>query len=196
VIAIKNPSRQEVEMRINVEDIGDSGIDLTFAEGAESFPSLLELSRSGECVFLMPLTIDLRIRRIGQMVEAVGRFETRVRLSCSRCLADYETPLAADFNLSFSREQPETAEPSRHAEVELGAEEIGLILFHGEEIDLHDAVQEEVLMAVPMKTLCRPECKGLCPQCGADLNQGDCGCGRKIINPKFAVLKDLKLGKK
>ena len=78
------------------------------------------------------------------------------------------------------------ADPSRHAEIELGAEEIGLILFHGEEIDLRDAVQEDVLMAVPMKTLCRPECKGLCPQCGADLNQGDCGCERKIINPKFA----------
>jgi uncharacterized protein len=183
-------------MRVNVEDIGDSGIGLTFAEGAESFPSLLELSRNGECVFLMPLTIDLRIRRIGHMFEADGRFETRVRLSCSRCLADYELPLAADFILSFSREQPETADPSRHAEIELGAEEIGLILFHGEEIDLRDAVQEEVLMAVPMKTLCRPECKGLCPQCGTDLNQGDCSCQRKIINPKFAVLKGLKLGKK
>jgi len=183
-------------MRINVDDISDSGLRLTFAEGAESFPSLLELSRSGECVFLMPLTIDLRIRRIGQMFEADGRFETRVRLSCSRCLADFELPLAADFILAFSREQPETADPSRHAEIELGAEEIGLILFHGEEIDLRDAVQEDVLMAVPMKTLCRPECKGLCLQCGADLNQGDCGCERKIINPKFAVLKGLKLGKK
>jgi uncharacterized protein len=178
-------------MRINVEDIGDSGVVLTFTEGVESFPSLLELSRSGECVFLMPLTIDLRIQLIGQLFVADGRFETRVRLSCSRCLADYDTPLAADFNLSFSREQP-----SRHAEVELGAEEIGLILFHGEEIDLHDAVQEEVLMAVPMKTLCRPDCKGLCPQCGADLNQGDCGCEKKNINPKFAVLKGLKLEKK
>jgi uncharacterized protein len=183
-------------MRVNVDDIGDSGIGLTFEEDAESFPSLLELSRSRECVFLMPLSIDLRIRRIGQMFQAVGRFETRARLSCSRCLSDYETPLAADFNLSFSREQPETGDQSRHAEIELGAEEIGLILFHGEEIDLRDAVQEEVLMAVPMKTLCRPECKGLCLQCGADLNQGDCGCERKIINPKFAVLKGLKLGKK
>ncbi|MGB5421861.1 MAG: DUF177 domain-containing protein [Desulfobacterales bacterium] len=183
-------------MRVNIDDIGDSGIGLTFEEGAESFPSLLELSRSGECVFLMPLTIGLRIRRIGQMFEADGRFETRVRLCCSRCLADYETPLAADFNLSFSREQPETGDLSRRAEIELGAEEIGLILFHGEEIDLRDAVQEEVLMAVPMKTLCRRECKGLCRQCGADLNQGDCGCERKIINPKFAVLKGLKLGKK
>jgi uncharacterized protein len=183
-------------MRINVENVDDSGIGLTFTEGAESFPSLLELSRSGECVFLMPLTIDLHIRRIGQLFEAVGRFETRVRLSCSRCLADYETPLAADFILSFSREQPETEEPSRHAETELSAEEIGLILIHGEEIDLHDAVQEEVLMAVPMKTLCRPDCKGLCPQCGADLNQGECGCEKKIINPKFAVLKSLKLDQK
>jgi uncharacterized protein len=183
-------------MRVNVDDVSDSGIGLTFEESAESFPSLLELSRSGECVFLMPLTIDIRIRRIGQMFEADGHFGTRARLFCSRCLAGYETQITADFTLSFSREQPETADPSRHAEIELGAEEIGLILFHGEEIDLRDAVQEEVLMALPMKTLCRPECQGLCPQCGADLNQGDCGCERKIINPNFAALKGLKLAKK
>jgi uncharacterized protein len=183
-------------MRINVEDVDDSGTGLTFAEDAESFPSLLELSRSGECVFLMPLAIDLRIRRIGQLFEADGRFETRVRLSCSRCLADYDAPLAADFNLSFSREQPETAESSRHAEIELSAEEIGLILFHGEEIDLGAPVQEEVLMSLPMRPLCRPDCKGLCPKCGTDLNRGDCGCERKIINPKFAVLKGMKLEKK
>jgi uncharacterized protein len=183
-------------MRINVDDISDSGSRLIFEEGAESFPSLLELGHSGECVFLAPLVVNLRIQRIGQLFEADGHFETRVRLNCSRCLADFEAPLAADFILSFSREQPETTDPSPHAEIELGAEEIGLILFQGEEIDLRDPVQEEVLMALPMRALCRPDCKGLCPQCGADLNQRDCGCERKIINPKFAVLKGLKLGKK
>ena len=183
-------------MRIRIDDITVSGINLSFEESAESFPSLNELGRSGECVFLKPLSIDLRVRRVGQMFEAEGRFETRVRLTCSRCLADYEAPLAAAFTLSFSREQPETAEPWRHAEIELQAEDIGLILFRGEEIDLRDGVQEEVLMALPMRTLCRPNCKGLCPKCGADLNRGTCGCERKVFNPKFAVLKGLKLDNK
>ncbi|MFO7686243.1 MAG: DUF177 domain-containing protein [Desulfobacterales bacterium] len=180
-------------MRVNVEDISDGGISLTFAEEAESFPSLLELSRNGECHFSMPLAIDLHIRPIAQLFEADGRFATRVRLTCGRCLRNYETPLAADFVLSFSRQLPETVDPSRHAEIELRAEDIGLILFQGDEIDLREAVQEEVLMALPMRALCRPDCKGLCTRCGADLNQGDCSCGRKVFNPKFAVLKDLKL---
>jgi uncharacterized protein len=80
-------------MRVNVEDISDGGISLTFAEEAESFPSLLELSRSGECHFPMPLVIDLHIRPIAQLFEADGRFATRVRLTCGRCLRNYETPL-------------------------------------------------------------------------------------------------------
>ncbi|MFZ0243708.1 MAG: DUF177 domain-containing protein [Desulfobacterales bacterium] len=183
-------------MRVNVDDINENGIELAFREDAASFPALAELGRRREGDFTMPLTIELHIRRIGDLFAADGRFATRVRQSCSRCLADFEAPLAADFSLTFTRQPAETPELARRTEIELDPEEIGQIFFRGDEIDLAAAVQEEVLMALPMTPRCRPDCKGLCPRCGADLNPGDCGCDRKVVNPKFAVLSSLKLAKK
>lgn len=183
-------------MRISIEDIDEKGIDLAFRENAASFPSLAELCRSAEYGFPMPLTIDLHVRRIGDLFAANGRFATRLRLSCSRCLADFEAPLAADFSLSFSRRPAESPDVSRRTEIALSAEEIGQIFFQGDEIDLRAAVQEEVLMALPMTARCRPGCKGLCPGCGADLNRTECGCGKPVVNPKFAALEGLKIVKK
>jgi uncharacterized protein len=81
-------------------------------------------------------------------------------------------------------------------EVELRVEDIGLIYFRGEEINLRDGIQEQVVMAFPLRFLCTEACKGLCTQCGADLNQGDCGCKVEPTTNKFAALKDLKLNKK
>jgi uncharacterized protein len=184
------------KMRVKVDNISDSGTSLAVEENAESFPSLADLVRTGECDFLTPVAIALRLRRSGDVFETDGRFETRVRLVCSRCLASYETPLAADFTFCFSRQEPVALDPVRHAEIELRAEDIGLIIFQGDDIDLCDALQEEVLMALPMRSLCRPDCKGLCQKCGADLNQADCGCERKRLDPSFAVLKGLKPAKK
>lgn len=183
-------------MRVKIDEITDKGLDLIFEERADSFPSLADIERSGECAFLQPLGVRLQMRPVGQLFEAAGRFESRVRLTCSRCLVEYETPLAADFSLTFIRQVSEADEPSRNEEIELRADEIGLILFYGDEIDLRDPIQEEVVMALPMRPLCRPDCKGLCPKCGADLNQGDCGCERKVFNPKFAALAGLKIVKK
>ena len=65
--------------------------------------------------------------------------------------------------------------------------------FQGEEIDLRPAVEEQIVMAIPMKSLCREACRGICLQCGADLNQGDCECRQGPFDNEFAVLKDFKV---
>ena len=80
-------------------------------------------------------------------------------------------------------------------EIELKVEEIGMFYFKGEEINLQQGIQEQVVMAFPLKPLCDENCKGLCPKCGSDLNQGDCGCKREPGSNKFAVLKNLQLDK-
>jgi uncharacterized protein len=81
-------------------------------------------------------------------------------------------------------------------EIELKVEEIGLMYFKGEEINLHQGIQEQVVMAFPLQPLCDENCKGLCPQCGSDLNRGDCACARGSGSNPFAALKNLKLEKK
>ena len=88
--------------------------------------------------------------------------------------------------------EPEDVEPE---EIEISAQDMGLIYFQGEEVNLRDGIQEQVVMAFPIRPLCRENCRGLCAACGADLNQVDCGCDLTPVSNKFAALKDLKLDK-
>jgi len=181
-------------MRIRIEDIKDEGLNLEFAEEPAAFPELPAIAAAGDFEFTAPLKTWLRAIQVRDMIEVEGGTETTLRLSCGRCLEEYEEVLCAPFALTYTKELPEVAEDSGE-EVEISAEEMGLILFEGEEIDLRDAVQEQIIMALPLQPLCRPECKGLCPQCGANLNEGECGCGAPDFSIKFAALKDFKLDK-
>jgi len=181
---------------IRIDEIKDDGLVLAREESSDVFPALAQIVASGECVFAAPLDISLKAYRVGEMVEVEGTVQTRVKLSCGRCLVEYEEPLVSRFALTFARELPEIGDESEEEEVELSAEEMGLILFSGDEIDLAEALAEQVIMALPMRPLCQPGCRGLCPQCGANLNEVDCGCVPPVFNPKFAALKDLKPEKK
>jgi uncharacterized protein len=66
-------------------------------------------------------------------------------------------------------------------------------LFDGKTIDLDPLVREQVLLALPMHAVCRDDCKGLCGQCGKNLNEGQCGCVGTQVDPRLAVLKNIKL---
>ena len=195
ILAAFGRPRGRQSLLIRIEEIKDEGLDLESEEAPEDFPSLAEVVEAGECVFVAPLQTRLRVVRVGEMVEVEGTVESRIRHSCSRCLMEFEEPLASRFALTYAREMPEVMEDASGEEVELSAEEMGLILFHGEEVDLGEAIAEQVVMALPMRPLCREECRGLCPQCGANLNEVDCGCERPVFNAKFAALKDIKLEK-
>jgi uncharacterized protein len=180
-------------MHILVERINEDGLEIDVEEKPESFPVLSEMIRQGECKFSAPINTTLNVSRIGDMIDVKGKLETTVHLSCSRCLNEYETALKSRFNLTYVNHLPVEPEDVEPKEIEITAQEMGLIYFQGEEINLQDGIQEQVVMAFPIRALCREECKGLCAACGADLNQGDCGCDRKPVSNKFAVLKNLKL---
>jgi uncharacterized protein len=181
---------------LHIEQIKVKDLYFDFEEDAGAFPVLAELVQKQECEFLTPLKVSARAFRIQELFEVEGRFQTKIRLVCSRCLKKFETLLASGFALAYTREAPGLTAQSTEQEVELRVEEIGLMYFRGEEIDLREGIQEQVVMALPLKPLCDVKCKGLCPSCGADRNQGDCGCKREPISSQFALLKNLKLIKK
>jgi len=181
---------------LHIEQIKAKDFYLDFEETPETFPVLAQMVQNRECEFLDPLKISARAFQIRDLFEVEGHFQTRVRLTCSRCLEDFDSLLASEFALTYTREAPGLTAESTEEEVELQVEEIGLMYFRGEEIDLRDGIQEQVVMAFPVKPLCDEKCKGLCPRCGADRNQGDCGCKREPISRQFALLKNLKLNKK
>jgi uncharacterized protein len=183
-------------MRIHIEQITEKGLFLDFAERAESFPVLAQMIQDGECEFLGPIRTRLRAVKIRDFVEVEGTIETRVQLSCGRCLEAFTMVVANEFALTYTQQDPDAAAQFEPEDVELKADDFGLIQFQGETIDLQAGIQEQVVLAFPIRPLCAEDCKGLCQNCGANLNLGECGCDREIVNDGFAVLKNLRIDKK
>jgi uncharacterized protein len=180
-------------MRIHLDQLNQRELLLEFEEKPGTFPVLADMIKQKECDVLVPIKIRLRVYQVSDIIEVEGSLETRIRLLCSRCLQVYETKLASRFDLTYTRSISDDIEAfDHHKEIELKAQDLGLIFFNGEEIDLTEGIQEQAVLAFPIQPLCQHRCKGLCSKCGADLNQGDCGCDRRSLNSQFAALKNLK----
>lgn len=180
-------------MIINVDDLLDKDLHLTYEETQDVFESLADPVSTGDIAFIQPIRFDLRAYRVGELIVADGRYNAPVSLKCARCLTEFEFILTSDFRLTYSGDAAGPDAKTDARDVELGADEIGMLSFNGQHIDLRPALQEELVLALPMQPLCKDSCKGLCSKCGANLNTGECGCAKQQINPKFAALKNLKL---
>ena len=132
-----------------------------------------------------------RIRRSGTEAIVDGHLDGCVQVSCDRCLKPIQIPLISDFSLEYitgsDYEESYTAELTEDA--------MSVSVFDGETIDLDEIVKEQLLLAVPTRSLCKIECLGICPQCGNDRNTGNCGCEQKDVDPRWSALKDLMNGK-
>ena len=182
-------------MRFRIDAIKDGGLVLESSIASQDLPMLAEIVSSGDCEFLAPVQVALRAQRVGELIEVGGSVATAVRLQCGGCLRDYDEVLQSRFDLTYARELPAIEDDNSGEAVELTAEDLGIILFHGEEINLSEAIQEQVAMALPVRRRCQADCKGLCSQCGADLNEKDCGCARGNVSLKFSALKEFKVDK-
>ena len=180
-------------MIIHLEELSAKIQTFTFEKRTKDFPVLEEITAAGDCIFTDPLDIRLGAKRLGEMVAVEGRATARVRMTCNRCLSEYESLLRAGFTLTYMRRLPEDLETDDDEEMELQEEKIGLISFTGEEIDPSNDVQSEIVMAIPMRPICSENCKGLCPHCGGNLNEVACGCSDRTDDPRLAVLKGLKI---
>ena len=180
-------------MHIHIDQLTDTELRLEFEEKPETFPVLAEMIKTGECGFPAPVKARLRVFRIGDIIEVEGVFKTTTLQACGRCLNNYETQLASEIALTYTPERHGSIDDLSRDEIELSPEDAGMITFNGDRIDLREGIQEQILMALPVRPLCRESCKGLCPQCGANLNKGDCGCDHAPRNTQFSALKKLKL---
>jgi uncharacterized protein len=120
----------------------------------------------------------------------VGTVRATLQLGCSRCLEPYTVPAACAFDLRYLPQAANTG----GEEQEVGEDDLSTAFYRDAAIDLADLVREQLYLALPMKPLCRPECRGLCPQCGTNLNRETCGCERRWVDPRLeglrALLKD------
>lgn len=177
-------------MRLEIKDIKGGVLEQDYSCTFADFPELKAMSDHGGPAFVEPFSFYLRFQRTGQLVELEGRVKADIHLSCGRCLKGFRLPVEDSFALTFS---PVPQEGVDEEEVELDADELGLITYHDDVLDLRASLLEQLVMAVPISPVCRDECQGLCPECGLDLNDSHCSCEKKVFNNKFSVLAGLKL---
>jgi uncharacterized protein len=178
-------------LKIRVEDIKEKPICLSAEEPVSDYPSLTDLSGSGECEFTAPVKINLTALRECDHIRVVANVSTRVRLHCSRCLEEYERNIDTEFTLFCDKKSGVPLDN----ETELKEKDLLSIFYEGDFIDFASEIEEQLIMEIPYKPLCREECKGLCGKCGSNLNDGDCGCGPQGTGFKFGVLKNFKVNK-
>jgi uncharacterized protein len=138
-----------------------------------------------------PVSVAFRITsgHVGQILVR-GSVHTRVEGECRRCLTGVAIPVTFEPTLVFmSRESDLGGDDEEELE-----EDDGLRLYdeNALEIDLGEVVREELILAVPAWPLCHPDCRGLCPVCGADLNETTCTCTREEVDSRWAALRALK----
>jgi uncharacterized protein len=162
-----NPLRLNVGFLLN-KDVGFSRI-FDFDHPA---------AQLGDDFFVLNLRGDLRFTRTSEGIFVGGRLNAASPAECVRCLEEYEQPLAIKLEDLF------IYPPQEAQENELTVPETGVI-------DLRPLLREYFLLAVPLHGLCRPDCRGLCPECGNNLNEETCEHPVSDIDPRMAVLKTL-----
>ncbi len=132
------------------------------------------------------LTGDLS--REAEGIAFTGDIETATTLTCSRCLESFELPLELHFSLLYTT----SPEGLGKKESRVDEESVTRTHYDGVRVDLGALLAEQIYLGLPLKPLCRNECRGLCPRCGANLNQGDCGCREeRADDPRLRILKTL-----
>ena len=130
-----------------------------------------DFSFVGEIVVRGSLVYTGVCYRVSGKIKAVKAF------ACDRCLKECQE----EQNLSFEEDFHKAGE----------ADDQETLVVDGDAIEITDLVRDTILAAQSLSNLCRPDCKGLCPVCGADLNEGDCGCDRFVPDPRLAALQQL-----
>jgi len=165
------------------EDIPETGLDLFY----EDLPGLL--NDIPDCTSDGPIHAHLKLTRRRRNIWAQGTMECNLKLVCHRCLAPYPFPLRLQYAYLLI---PRDVKCDMKEEISLRPEDLDVAFFNGVSIELFDVFREQVLLSLPVKQLCREECKGLCPGCGRDLNQDECICNAVRPDNPFSVLKKIK----
>jgi uncharacterized protein len=136
-----------------------------------------------------PVTMSFDVdRQEAGRYRVAGHLTGELELTCSRCLEPFTLPVATDFDLRYVPRTENAGEGEREVE----EDDLSTAFYDNDEIDLAHLIMEQFQLALPMKPLCTDACKGLCPQCGTNLNTGSCDCNQKWEDPRFAALRAMR----
>lgn len=178
-------------MFIEIHELQDHHIDFEekFASGVVDFGTDItqtsDLKTSGRAQLVQEIH-DKR-HKIND-IRLNGKLSTQLELACARCLKPVSQDVARSFDLLY---RPLGTDAGQE-ELSVTAAEAEVSYYQGEGLLLEDVLREQVLLALPLRVLCREDCKGLCPTCGKDLNQGACSCAAPPEDVRWSALKDLR----
>jgi len=169
---------------LRVSDITEHGVHIGALQEPQWLENLPELwSEGSEIKLISKVGIDLNVTRVLNEVTVIGNLKLTIETPCSRCVEAVKIELNPLVSLVLTSDDLLRGE-ERDLECET---------YQGDEVDLNNYLREQVAMSLPLKVVCDEICKGLCTICGANLNKDGCDCERDQIDPRFAVLKDLKI---
>ncbi len=166
---------------VNELAIRKSRIRKTYAPGTLDF-------HSSEFRQVEPLEVRGTAELVDGQIRITGSLHTRLELICARCLDTVQEEVNRDFDLYY---RP-MATIAKDDEVHLNDDETEIAFYEGDGLFLADVLAEQVNLALPMKVICRSDCRGLCPHCGVNLNHEDCRCETHAPDPRLAPLARLK----
>src|SRR2546425_622468 len=150
--------------------------------GAEAFAGDQDIFR-----VTGPVSLAFDIFKDKAQFRLAGRVQTVLEVTCSRCLEPFLIPVDADFDLRYRPHTQNTGD----GEAEIEEDDLTTAFYTDDEIDLGQLMREQFYLALPMKPLCAEACRGLCPECGTNLNRDTCACTHQWEDARFAVLKTL-----
>ncbi len=136
-----------------------------------------------------PVRADFTLSHKDLDLQIDGTVRTAVLYRCSRCLKEFTRPLAMSYSLMYL---PQPKGIRADEEIELKYEEMDIAYYDGVRLDVDLMILEQIELSMPMKFVCREDCRGLCYICGADLNEGDCGCKKEEPDSRLAALLEFR----
>jgi uncharacterized protein len=180
-------------------NVGAGGAEAMFLDVKELAVRKLNIRKSyapgsidyhtAELKQVAPLDVVATVELVdGAQIRITGHLETKIELQCARCLDPVVEDVHRQFDLFYSP-MPQDAKPEEERLKDLDAD-IGF--YEGQGLFLADVLSEQVLLSVPMKAICRSDCRGLCATCGVNLNHEECRCETHAADPRLAPLARLK----
>jgi uncharacterized protein len=163
---------------------GDEHLDRTFQPG-QFDPSVVQ---DEEYAVVAPVHLVVDVHRDRDAYRVTGRVQTGLQLECGRCLEPFEVPVDSAFELRYV---PETTATAGGDDDEVAEDDLTTAYYRNDTLDLGELMREQFVLALPMKPLCSETCKGLCPECGTNLNKGTCDCKPAWTDPRLAALQGL-----
>ena len=174
-------SVQDLELKKVHFDVAFTPGEIEFSNDGDRLSQATPLQAEGTAELLPHTLGEIRVR---------GHLAVTMQCDCNRCLEPARFPVESRFDL-FYRPAGETGgEDEGEVEIDEGEAEIGF--YEGGGFDLKDVLREHVLLGMPMQRVCRAECRGICPVCGQNRNLIHCGCEAKLVDDRWAALKELK----